>query len=476
MAFPRLSCAAAVAVLVCLELVAFAPPAAADDVDPPADSLSLDDAIALALKRHPSLRAAAAREEVARDQVDEARAHELPDGGISAQLNRSTSNAVPGAFFPTVGIVSISGSQRGRSLSGSVWESGTALWLDWNATGMAQKGALVDAALEGVAESEADLRATQLEIEYEVSDAFLSVLAADEGVRAASANVDRARTFATVVDTLVTQNLRPGADAARVQADVSLALTQLARAEQARAVSAARLGELIGTPGQAVKLKPGGLLRPVGNAPPFATSVATQTHPLVEQRAAQAARARALERAARYDFWPRVDLLASFWARGSALYPGGFTAASGAVPDTPNWAAGAVFSWPLLDTPILRARSRAARAETEAALARRDEAALAVSSQFAQALALLEGARRVAQDTPVALRSAQIAETQALARYRASLSSIVDVADAERVLAQAELEEALARLEVRRAILLLARASGDLEPFFQDARGGAGPR
>jgi hypothetical protein len=40
------------------------------------------------------------------------------------------------------------------------------------------------------------------------------------------------------------------------------------------------------------------------------------------------------------------------------------------------------------------------------------------------------------------------------------------------VLAQAEIDDAVARLEVRRAQLLLARASGDLGPFFAQARSG----
>jgi hypothetical protein len=41
------------------------------------------------------------------------------------------------------------------------------------------------------------------------------------------------------------------------------------------------------------------------------------------------------------------------------------------------------------------------------------------------------------------------------------------------VLTQAEIDDAVARLEVRRAQLLLARASGDLGPFLAHARAAA---
>jgi hypothetical protein len=51
---------------------------------------------------------------------------------------------------------------------------------------------------------------------------------------------------------------------------------------------------------------------------------------------------------------------------------------------------------------------------------------------------------------------------------------VVDVADAQRVLAQAEIDDAVARLEVRRALLLFSRASGDLGPFLAQSRSGGG--
>jgi len=86
----------------------------------------------------------------------------------------------------------------------------------------------------------------------------------------------------------------------------------------------------------------------------------------------------------------------------------------------------------------------------------------------------VEGAMRVAQQTPPALVSARVAQQQALARYQSGLAPVVDVADAQRVLAQAEIDDAVARLEVRRALLLFSRASGDLGPFLAQSHSGGG--
>jgi hypothetical protein len=45
----------------------------------------------------------------------------------------------------------------------------------------------------------------------------------------------------------------------------------------------------------------------------------------------------------------------------------------------------------------------------------------------------------------------------------------VEVADAERLLTQAQIDDALAKLGVWRALLGVAAAEGDLQPFLESA-------
>lgn len=75
----------------------------------------------------------------------------------------------------------------------------------------------------------------------------------------------------------------------------------------------------------------------------------------------------------------------------------------------------------------------------------------------------------VAANTPIAVTAATAASQQASARYQAGLGTIVEVADAQRLLTQAEIDDALARLSVWRALLLIASASGNIQPFLADA-------
>ncbi len=92
-----------------------------------------------------------------------------------------------------------------------------------------------------------------------------------------------------------------------------------------------------------------------------------------------------------------------------------------------------------------------------------------LQAQFNAALATLAGARRVAANTPVEVSSAQTALEQAKARYQSGLAPIDDVAQAQRLLVQAQIDDALARLGVWRAALEVETARGDIQPFLAEA-------
>ncbi len=450
--------------------------ALADEQSSAHASYTLERAVSDALANHPRIRASVAEESAAEARIDEARTARLPDVGLSAQINRSTGNTVPGAFLSTTGFAPIAGPTRGKSLDEGVWQTGASLWATWDVLSLARQAAAIDVALAGHVEASAATSARRLEIAYRAADVFMVLVEAQEAVRAAQLSVDRANVLATVTKTLVDQSLRPGADSARADAEVASSQTALARAEQARDVRRALLAEAVGNPALAVDASPNGLLGPIDGLTARAVSAApapspSPSHPDLVQSNAAVTRATETQRVVSVEYLPRLDLVAAIWARGSGYFqsPG-----SGLVPDTANWAAGATVTWSLLDIPTIRARARTAAATRDVAVARRDEVYLAVAGELATSTSVLRGALKVAAQTPATLAAARIAEQQAAARFKTGLTPVVEVADAERVLAQAEIDDALAKLEVRRALLLLARASGDLGPFLIRSRASAG--
>jgi outer membrane protein TolC len=65
--------------------------------------------------------------------------------------------------------------------------------------------------------------------------------------------------------------------------------------------------------------------------------------------------------------------------------------------------------------------------------------------------------------------SAKTGLEQIRARYQSGLGTALEVADAQRRLTQAEIDDSLARLSIWRARLAVYVAAGDLTPFLREA-------
>ena len=126
-------------------------------------------------------------------------------------------------------------------------------------------------------------------------------------------------------------------------------------------------------------------------------------------------------------------------------------------------------SFPLFDLPSLRARREIEAHRERAQMALQGKILRDLQAQEEKAAATLEGARLVADNMPFQLEAARAAEQQAAARYRAGLGNIIEVAEAERLLTQSEIDDSLARLNIWRAMLATSSAGGDLAPFLQKA-------
>ena len=96
-----------------------------------------------------------------------------------------------------------------------------------------------------------------------------------------------------------------------------------------------------------------------------------------------------------------------------------------------------------------------------------DETIQQVTGQMRVAREQLKGAELVAQQTPTELQAARQTETQSRARYQSGLATVVEVAEAENLLAQAEMDDTVARLNVWRGLFGVAYAQGDLQSFLQ---------
>jgi outer membrane protein TolC len=312
---------------------------------------------------------------------------------------------------------------------------------------------------------------TRLQVGTAAADAFLTMLAAQQTVTAARAGVERARVTHEVVAALAKNELRPGADESRARAELALAETQVIQAEQAVETARATIAQYLGAPANTIALAPGPLL----DLPPVAAPAAElppDRHPLAVAQNAAVAEVKAREKALDRTYFPRFNLQATSYARGSGVQPDNTTgnAASGLGPNIQNWAVGFTVYFPAFDLPAIHARKTEAVHQQRAEEARYRQVLEDLNGERARAAATLAGARRVAQNTPVQLAAARDTDRQAAARYKAGLATIVELAEAQRLLTQAEIDDSLARLAVWRAELAAAAAAGDLTPLLRSAK------
>ncbi|HVY92926.1 MAG TPA: TolC family protein, partial [Bryobacteraceae bacterium] len=339
----------------------------------------------------------------------------------------------------------------------------------WEPFDFGFRDATVAAAAALRAQQEATLKRTQFEVSTAAADAYLTLIAAQATVRAAQAGVDRATVVSRTIDALVNSELRPGADGSRAQAELAAARTQLIQARQAVEVARANLSQFVAMDPAQIAVAAPKLLE----LPPDQITEAPDTsrNPIALEQTAVIAQLQAQMKTLERSYFPRFFLQGAAYARGSGAEVAGPTMGglNGLAPTTQNYALGLTVTFSPTDLAALRAREAAQSANIHAADARERQIATDLRARWNAAVAALTGSRGVAANTPTQISAARTAANQATARYQSGLGNIDEVAEAQRLLTQAEIDDALARLGVWRALLGVATAAGDIQPFIAEA-------
>lgn len=459
------------AATVLLSLVPFKPARAQEPVNPsPKQTFTLEQAVDFALKHYPAVRASLERSRAAEEGVGFARTNYLPRTDLLWQTNRATDNNITGLLIPNSVTAPITGSVTLSPSNQSAWGSAGGLLFSWEPLDFGYRGARVDAARAVQSRAAAEASLTRLDVSVATVNAFLTLLAAEETVRSAQADIERRETFAKSVHVLVDNQLRAGADGSRADAELARARVNLARAQQQEAIGRAQFANLLGIADAPVEVQAEQLLRtgPAGSLE--ASSVAK--NPIAEAQHARVAEEQSLVRALDRSYYPKFYLQSILMGRGSGVDPAGkfLGGTEGLGPDRANWAAGVTVTFPVFDIFSTRSKKAVEAANERAEEARYDQALQDLSGQLRKAQASLDGARKVAENTPVELEAARTTETQERARYQAGLATLVDVSDAQSFLVQSEIDDALARLAVWQNLASVAAAQGDLTPFLQSLR------
>jgi outer membrane protein len=434
----------------------------------PARGQSLPETLQYAAANYPSVRVSSEQLRAAAANIALVRTAYLPRADFLGQVNRATRNNVFGMLLPQNVLPGISGPPMPENDMRSVWGTATGFLVSWEPFDFGLRQAQVDTAEAARRRAEATVMRTRFEVSLAAADAYLTTLAAEQAHRAAQAQVDRATLIEQMVEALTRAELRPGADLSRSRAETAQAEIQVVQAQNAVDAALVTLHQLTG---REIRPQAGALL----NAPQSEESsaeggaaLASEHHPVAREQAAAVAEREAERRSLDKAYYPRFSLQAAGYARGTGAVPDGtiLGGLSGLGPNIFNWGVGGTLTFPLFELASIRARKQVAEHRRLAESARYEQVTVELNAGVRKAQQDLVAARRVAALIPRQLEAARAAEQQAAARYRAGVGTLVEVADAQRLLTQAEIDHALAQLNVWRALLHEAAARGDLEPFL----------
>ncbi|MCU1224148.1 MAG: outer rane efflux protein [Edaphobacter sp.] len=437
---------------------------------PPPPVLTLSEVVQSAVRDYPLVHVTQEELNASAANIELARTSYLPRVDGLAQFNRATRNNVFGALLPQNIVPSMTGPVLGTNNGGSVWGSATGLLVNWQPFDFGVRHANVTASRAARDAASAVVQRTQLDVGTAAADAFLTLIAAQQTERSAAAAVDNWDVLLRSIHALTSAQLRPGADESRVEAERALAETQLAYAKQAEQISRATL----------VKFMPhaddGGIMfataRLLTESPQLAEEgVPFQAgeHPVLVQQKAVTAQSEAQLHATERSWVPQFNLEGAAFARGTGTESDGrrLGGTNGLSPTTANYAVGVTVTFAFMDFASIHAREAAQAAAVRANKSNEQLADRTLQERFAIARAAVRTAREVAANTPVEVNAAHTAFDQAQARYKAGLGPIDDVAQAQRLVVQAEIDDSIARLNVWRALLQLQASRGDIQPFVQ---------
>jgi outer membrane protein TolC len=441
-------------------------PPPAGSIEQRTRGITLDDALAYARDHHPRLREAEARVHAAQANGAIPHAQWLPRIGGVAEVIAGTANnstaaylSTPYVTLPRIGATAVNQPIGGDSFipypSTVVGVGITQEIFDFGriAAQSAAADAMVDVEQQRVTTD-------RLEVALAVRESYYAVLAAHVVLRAAEDAVARARVHEQQAQAWVQRGLRPQVELIRAEAEFARYDVGRVRALAALATAQHLFAATVGVAEPALDAT-----GDLATEPPLPTLLeaiqqAGAHDPALLELAARLRAQQAQTHA--IDAQMRPDLFLTGAVSGRA---GGAPASStsttlpgaGLLPMVPNYDVGVVLNVPIYDGTVF-ARSRASRAQEQVIRAQTDVAHQRAVAAVEQAYMNAQAAQIALPALQRALDAARANHAQIEARFQAGLATSVELADAEALRTQSEIQLAQGRFLIAQARAQFDRA------------------
>lgn len=439
--------------------VAFA--ASPEPPGPAQRAMSLRAAIEYALSHQVEVIAARERLRAIRAASEVPSSQWEPTVGLVAQWGGGTTNNSTTASLPTslVDLPRIGGtSVRASPLWKPYASSLVSLGVQQELFDFGKIAAQTAAATALVALQEDRLRGVRLDAVLAVTEAYYAVRAAHALLQVATEAEGRSRIHRDYADEAVRAGLRPAIERTRAEADVARFEVNRIRAAGNLQVAESTFAATVGFPGAELDARPEefqvAALPPRLDVHARARDADPRVRESISRARAQHLRTVSMAASKRPTLYATGAI--SGRAGGAPASDGVVPTGHGLLPEVPNYGAALVLEWPLFE-PMNRAEVRASREQERALLAEVDVARQAAVTQAEQAYRNGEAALASLEALTRSADAARDNHEQAEARFRSGLGTSTELADAEMLRVDAEIQLAIGQFQLAIARAIIAR-------------------
>ncbi|HVI48548.1 MAG TPA: TolC family protein [Chitinophaga sp.] len=434
-----------------------------------ADSLSLREAITLTLARYPAVKAKQQLVKAGEANLTDVRHNWYPVLKLHDQVDVGTDNSIYGSYF-TMGLIpSTSGGIRNENVSSLMSGNIAMANVQWEIYNFGAYGSQREDARRALEVNHADLGNTANQLTVNVIETYLQLLRLHELINIQADNVKRNAEIVHAVTTVVLHGLKPGVDSTIAVAELSKARLNLLDVSNHYNQARIQLATLTGLDTSQVtpEWNTGGRLMAMLNSDSSST-VADNTHPLLQYYDALFRRQQVQELIVRKQSLPKLSLMAAGWMRGSS---GSFNdyydknLFSGLGYNRYNYLLGLGVTWNITDQRRRHERLAVQQYRSAAASQELETLRVVLHNMYEQAQNDILTSKAKLNELPLQLQAARAAARQKTSLYKGGLANIIDVTNALFVLNRAETDLVEARTAAWVALFRAAYASNNIAAF-----------
>jgi outer membrane protein len=396
----------------------------------PAEELTLEQAIEVALQNHPKIREAAADTSAAGARIGEARSYLGPQLFGMTEYLRSTDNGIGNTSYydPYGALPRMTGINHDLAANDfeQSWDTSNnyagGLALSQFLFDFGRRRGLVAQRQFEAAAAASDQQLTQLDIIFEVSRRYFGVLAAKQLIRVYEKGVEQRKYHLHEAEVKASAGLRPQLDIYVTRAEVERTQLNLVNARNNYADARVGLDNAMGLTDSAPAYHLADVLTytQVKDDLDSLIKAALQARPdlkaMQDQLAAMGARVTQFKS----DYYPTVNAVAGYAGMGTGL------------PAANNFNAGIVVTWPIFNSFLTTDQTAETKARQHAIAGAMDDLRQQVILQVQTAFLDWQASLQRIEFAQQALSASSVELELAEKRYQAGLADIVELEDAQR--------------------------------------------